>query len=80
MASSPRSAAAAKSAFPADARVIDCTGKTIVAGFWNSHVHFTEAAWKNAGSAPAASLQEHMQAMLTKWGFTTVWDLGSDPR
>jgi len=64
---------------PSDARVIDCAGKTVVAGFWNSHVHFTEAAWKNAGSAPAASLQEHMQAMLTKWGFTTVWDLGSDP-
>lgn len=65
---------------PRDAQVIDCAGKTIVAGFWNSHVHFTEDVWRNAGSAPAASLQEHMQAMLTKWGFTTVWDLGSDPR
>ena len=28
---------------PPDARVIDCTGKTVVAGFWNSHVHFTQA-------------------------------------
>ena len=65
---------------PQDARVIDCTGKTIVAGFWNSHVHFTQSVWKNAASAPAAPLQEHMQEMLTKWGFTTVWDLGSDPR
>jgi imidazolonepropionase-like amidohydrolase len=65
---------------PQDARVIDCTGKTIVAGFWNSHVHFTQSVWRNAGTAPAASLQEHMQEMLTKWGFTTVWDLGSDPR
>jgi imidazolonepropionase-like amidohydrolase len=64
---------------PNDARVIDCTGKTIVAGFWNSHVHFTEAAWRNAASAPAASLEKHMQEMLTRWGFTTVWDLGSDP-
>ena len=63
---------------PSDARVIDCTGKTVVAGFWNSHVHFTEAVWKNAGSAPAALLQEHMREMLTRWGFTTVWDLGSD--
>ena len=35
---------------PSDARVIDCTGKTVVAGFWNSHVHFTEAVWKNAGT------------------------------
>jgi imidazolonepropionase-like amidohydrolase len=65
---------------PQDARVIDCTGKTVVAGFWNSHVHFTQAAWKNAASAPAASLEEHMQEMLTRWGFTSVWDLGSDPR
>ena len=59
---------------------IDCTGKTVVAGFWNSHVHFTQAVWKNAASAPAAPLEEHMQEMLTRWGFTSVWDLGSDPR
>jgi imidazolonepropionase-like amidohydrolase len=65
---------------PADARVIDCTGKTIVAGFWNSHVHFTQEPWRNAANAPVASLEEHMREMLTKWGFTTVWDLGSDPR
>lgn len=64
---------------PADASVMDCTGKTIVAGFWNSHVHFTEAVWKNAASAPAAGLEAHMQEMLTRWGFTSVWDLGSDP-
>jgi imidazolonepropionase-like amidohydrolase len=67
-------------AVPQDARDIDCTGKTVVAGFWNSHVHFTQAVWKNAASAPAAPLEEHMQEMLTQWGFTTVWDLGSDPR
>jgi imidazolonepropionase-like amidohydrolase len=65
---------------PADARVIDCTGKTIVAGFWNSHVHFTQEPWRNAANAPVASLEEHMRTMLTKWGFTTVWDLGSDSR
>ena len=64
---------------PPGVRVIDCAGKTVVAGFWNSHVHFTEAVWRNAGSAPAAPLTAHMQAMLTRWGFTTVWSLGSDP-
>ena len=64
---------------PPDARVIDCAGKTIVAGFWNSHVHFTEAPWRGAANAPAAPLTAHMQAMLTRWGFTTVWDLGSNP-
>jgi imidazolonepropionase-like amidohydrolase len=64
---------------PSDARVVDCTGKTVVAGFWNSHAHFTEAVWRNAASAPAAPLTAHMQEMLTRWGFTTVWSLGSDP-
>ena len=28
---------------------------------------------------PLRPLQAHMQEMLTRWGFTTVWDLGSDP-
>ena len=65
---------------PSDAQVIDCSGKTVVAGFWNSHVHFTQEVWKNAASAPAAALEAPMRDMLTKWGFTTVWDLGSDPR
>ena len=64
---------------PKDGRVIDCTGKTVVAGFWNSHVHFTQPAWDNAASAPAASLEEHIQEMLTRWGITTAWDLGSNP-
>ena len=33
---------------PRDATVIDCTGLTLVAGFWNSHVHFSESKWENA--------------------------------
>jgi imidazolonepropionase-like amidohydrolase len=64
---------------PPDVRVIDCAGKTVVAGFWNSHVHFTEAPWRGAANAPAEPLTAHMQTMLTRWGFTTVWDLGSNP-
>ena len=64
---------------PADARIIDCTGKTVVAGFWNSHVHFTQAVWKNAAHGARRAAQAHMREMLTRWGFTTVWDLGSDP-
>jgi imidazolonepropionase-like amidohydrolase len=64
---------------PPDAHVIDCSGKAIVAGFWNSHVHFTQTMWKNAANASAGVLEAHMREMLTRWGFTTVWDLGSDP-
>jgi len=64
---------------PKSAQVIDCTGKVITAGFWNSHVHFTEAVWTNAAGATADKLEPHMQEMLTRWGFTTVWDIGSNP-
>ena len=63
---------------PRSAQVIDCTGEVIVAGFWNSHVHF-ENGWADAAHAPAEKLDAHMRDMLTRWGFTTVWDLGSDP-
>jgi len=63
---------------PRSAQVIDCTGEVIVAGFWNSHVHF-ENGWADAARAPAGKLDAHMRDMLTRWGFTTVWDLGSDP-
>jgi imidazolonepropionase-like amidohydrolase len=58
---------------------IDLGGKVITAGFWNSHVHFTEAVWSGAGKAPADKLESHMQEMLTRWGFTTVFDIGSNP-
>ena len=65
---------------PKSAKVIDCLGKTIVAGFWNSHIHLIEEVWNDAANAPAAKLEQHMQDMLTRWGFTTVWDLGSTPQ
>jgi imidazolonepropionase-like amidohydrolase len=63
---------------PASAQEIDCTGKVIVAGFWNSHVHF-ETGWQAIAQVPAGQAEAHLQEMLTRWGFTTVWDLGSDP-
>ena len=69
----------AKIPLPAAAQQLDCKGKFIVAGFWNNHVHFSEDAWNDAGKASADKLEAHMQEMLTRWGFTAVWDLGSDP-
>jgi imidazolonepropionase-like amidohydrolase len=68
-----------KLTIPKSAEVIDCSGKVVTAGFWNSHVHFT-TGWNDAASASAQQVERHMQAMLTRWGFTTVWDLGSDPQ
>jgi imidazolonepropionase-like amidohydrolase len=65
---------------PKSAYIIECAGRVIVAGFWNSHVHFTEDAWRDAATAPVNKLEEHMQTMLTKWGDTTVFDIGSYPQ
>lgn len=57
---------------------VDCTGKTILDGFWNSHVHFTEPKWAGAANLSAAQLNEQIQQMLTRYGFTSVVDTGSD--
>jgi imidazolonepropionase-like amidohydrolase len=62
---------------PAGARVLDCTGATISAGFWNSHVHFIEPVWAGAASAPAEPLADRLRAMLTSFGFVHVVDTGS---
>jgi imidazolonepropionase-like amidohydrolase len=56
---------------------LDCSGLTIAAGFWNSHVHFMERKWADAGSLPAPELTVQLEAMLTRYGFTSVFDTGS---
>ena len=58
-------------------RTIDCTGKTLVAGFWNTHVHFIEPKWDHAGNLPAEQLTRQLREMLTRYGFTSVVDTGS---
>jgi imidazolonepropionase-like amidohydrolase len=59
------------------ARQIDCTGFTILAGFWNSHVHFFERKWAGAATIPAPELARQLEDMLTRYGFTGVFDLSS---
>jgi imidazolonepropionase-like amidohydrolase len=62
---------------PPTARIIDCPNKVLVAGFQNSHVHFSEPHWAGAATQPAAVLTSQLQRMLTRYGFTTVVDTGS---
>jgi imidazolonepropionase-like amidohydrolase len=64
---------------PKQFRKLSCDGKTITAGFWNSHVHFTEPKWQNSARTPAAQLTTQLQQMLTRYGFTSVVDTGSNP-
>lgn len=55
-----------------------CDGGTLVAGFQNSHVHFTEAKFADAPAKPAAELSAAMTDMLNRYGFTTVIDTTSN--
>src|SRR5271156_261014 len=62
---------------PDSATVLKCNRCTVMAGFWNTHVHFEQPMFSNDQSAD--TLSARIQAMLTRYGFTTVVDLGSDP-
>ena len=62
---------------PNGVAILDCSGLTIMAGFWNSHVHFMERKWADAANIPASELTNQLQAMLTRYGFTSVFDTGS---
>ncbi len=55
-----------------------CSGGAMTAGFQNSHVHFTESKWTDAGQRPAGELARNLADMLTRYGFTTVVDTASD--
>lgn len=62
---------------PETADRLDCSGLTITAGFWNSHVHFFERKWRNAAGIPAPELGRQLEDMLTRYLFTSVFDLSS---
>ena len=64
-------------AIPHGTRTSDCRG-VVVAGFQNSHVHFMGPPFGDAAKKPAADLERAVEAMLTRYGFTTVFDTGSD--
>lgn len=62
---------------PSGIRVLDARGAVLTAGFWNSHIHLMSEVELHAATAQAATLNNDLQAMLTRWGFTTVFDLAS---
>lgn len=62
---------------PSGIRLLDAHGAVLTAGFWNSHIHFMTPELLEASTASAETLKSALQAMLTRWGFTTVFDLAS---
>ena len=57
-------------------KTLDCSGLTINAGFWNSHAHFFERKWTDVAAVPAAEVGRQLEEMLTRYGFTGVFDPG----
>jgi imidazolonepropionase-like amidohydrolase len=57
--------------------VIDCKGMVVTAGFWNSHVHILTQGLLHAENLSAGKLSLQLEQMLTRWGFTTVFDIAS---
>lgn len=62
---------------PGAARVIDCKGLVVTAGFWNNHVHIFTPALLHVPDSGANKLDQELETMFNKWGFTTVFDLSS---
>lgn len=64
---------------PAPGVVIDGTGLVVVAGFWNSHVHLLLPSMMLPAAENAEAISEDLREMFTRWGFTTLFDIGSLP-
>jgi len=62
---------------PRGAAVIDCKGLVVTAGFWNSHVHILTPGLLHAEKLSSQQITSQLEEMLTRWGFTTVFDIAS---
>jgi imidazolonepropionase-like amidohydrolase len=62
---------------PRAAKVVDCKGLVVTAGFWNSHVHIMTPGLLHAEKLSSEQIASQLEEMLTRWGFTTVFDIAS---
>jgi imidazolonepropionase-like amidohydrolase len=62
---------------PLDGTVIDCRGLVVTAGFWNSHVHILTPGLLHAEKLSSQQITSQLEEMVTRWGFTTVFDIAS---
>lgn len=64
---------------PAGVRVVDGQGASVVAGFWNSHIHLIKPPFHQPDAQPAAELSAALRERFSRWGFTTLFDIASLP-
>lgn len=62
---------------PPGAEVLECKGDVITAGFWNSHVHIFTPGLLHAKDSRADALDQELDDMFNRWGFTTLFDISS---
>jgi imidazolonepropionase-like amidohydrolase len=63
--------------FARSVTVIHCEGMIVTAGFWNSHVHILLPGLLHAEKLSSEQINSQLETMLTRWGFTTVFDIAS---
>ena len=62
---------------PDGAERIDGRGMTLLAGFWNCHVHLVGEEFQGAVSAPRERLSGALERMFSRYGTVAVVDAGS---
>jgi imidazolonepropionase-like amidohydrolase len=62
---------------PAGATVLDARGGSVTSGFWNCHVHFLTPPLLRPHEHSPQQIAAELRSMFTRWGFTTVFDVGS---
>jgi imidazolonepropionase-like amidohydrolase len=62
---------------PRSARVLDCEGLTLTAGFWNSHVHLSSPRLLAGSVLPGRLAERPLRDMFARYGFVHVLDTGS---
>lgn len=62
---------------PKTAQVVDCAGRFVVAGYWNSHVHILTPGLLHVRDSSSSGVNEQLDLMFNRWGFTSVFDIGS---
>lgn len=66
-------------AVPDRTLLVDCTGLTLTAGFWNSHVHLTALRVVASAFLAPSLAEDELREMLSRWGFVHAVDTGSPP-
>jgi imidazolonepropionase-like amidohydrolase len=64
-------------AVPASVPRLSLAGGTVLAGYWNSHVHLLEPPYRHSRQSNAQVLEQALAQHYGRWGFTTVVDLAS---